>query len=288
MKKLRIFVSSVQKEQEVERVALAGWVSADPQLSECCDVVLFEQEPLTGQRISKPYLESLKSCQIYLLILDCEYGNPPEFSATHEEYPREAVREAIVNAIAHRNYEDRTRQILVKLFVDRLEILSPGEPLKPLTVAKIKRGNCLPCSRNPIIGQHLNHLRLMDQRGSGIGRMKTAMLNHGLTAPTYDLVDGYFRVTLKGPDENLDQLRVPEDISAGIPLAVEEQLNDRQKEIIKHISLEGFVTSGWCRKKFKVTYNTTYRDLSALVSLEILTPTGRGRSTRYVPKGESL
>jgi predicted HTH transcriptional regulator len=205
-----------------------------------------------------------------------------------DEYPREAVREAVVNAIAHRNYEDRTRQILVKLFVDRLEILSPGEPLKPLTVAKIKRGNCQPCSRNPIIGQYLNHLRLMDQRGSGIGRMKTAMLNHGLTAPTYDLIDGYFRVTLKGPEGNLDQLRVPEGISAGIPLAVEKQLNDRQREIIKHISLEGFVTSGWCRKKFGVTYNTTYRDLSALVSLEILTPTGRGRSTRYVPKVESL
>jgi len=43
MKKLRIFVSSVQKELEVERVALAGWVSADPQLSECCDVGLLER-----------------------------------------------------------------------------------------------------------------------------------------------------------------------------------------------------------------------------------------------------
>lgn len=86
MKKLRIFVSSVQKELEIERVALAGWVSADSQLSEVCDVVLFEKEPLSGKRISKPYLECLKSCQIYLLIIDCEYGNPPEFSPTHEEY----------------------------------------------------------------------------------------------------------------------------------------------------------------------------------------------------------
>ena len=93
----------------------------------------------------------------------------------------------MVNAVAHRNYEDGARQIMVKLFSDHLEILSPGEPMKPLTVAKIKRGNCQPCSRNPISGQYLNYLRLMDQRGSGIGRMKSAMLNHGLDAPVYDI-----------------------------------------------------------------------------------------------------
>ena len=86
MKKLRIFVSSVQKELEIERVALAGWVSSDPRLSEVCEIILFEKEPLSGKRIIKPYLECLKTCRLYLLILDCEYGNPPEFSATHEEY----------------------------------------------------------------------------------------------------------------------------------------------------------------------------------------------------------
>ena len=505
MKKLRIFVSSVQKELEIERVAVAGWVSSDPQLCELCDVILFEKEPLTGKRISKPYLECLNTCHVYLLILDCEYGNPPEFSATHEEYrfardndlpmlvfvkgmkdgkredktkeffaeiktdgntyrrfhdredlqpeirsslgrilkdafdvdwgaeesgavevateqasmfeqqaldvssdeldqptalewirsvgdpdlaisgqellnslrqkglvrleeegfrvqasgliflgknpslrfpqcrifvdafggivtdstpadqgtlsapaplmiravwnfvhkntrhpmrvagltrvaldeyPEEAVREAVVNAIAHRNYEDRARQILVKLFADRLEILSPGEPLKPLTVAKIKRGNCQPCSRNPILGQYLNHLRLMDQRGSGIGRMKAAMLDHGLDAPLYDLTQGYFRVILRGPGDDLGRLRVPAGISAGIPPAVEDSLNDRQKKILEHVSSEGSVTSGWCRKEFGVTYNTAYRDLSGLVDLEILVQTGSGRSTRYIPKGE--
>lgn len=258
MGKLRIFVSSVQKELEIERVAVAGWVSTDPRLSEVCDVVLFEKEPLSGKRISL------------------------------DEYPREAVREAVVNAIAHRNYEDSARQILVKLFADRIEFLSPGDPMKPLTVSKIKRGNCEPCSRNPILGQYLNHLRLMDQRGSGIGRMKTAMLNHGLEAPAYDLIDGYFRVTLKGPGADLDRLRVPAGTSAGIPPAIEEQLNVRQQRIIAHVLETGAVTSGWCRKEFDVAYNTAYRDLSALVELKLLAQTGKGRSTRYVPSGEGL
>ena len=502
MKKLRIFVSSVQKELEIERVALAGWVSSDPRLSEVCEIILFEKEPLSGKRIIKPYLECLKTCRLYLLILDCEYGNPPEFSATHEEYrfakendlpmlifikgmtdvkreektkkfldeikkdgntycrfhdrvdlqpgvrnallrvlnesfgfemsseesasdettesasifeqqaldisakeldadtaeswlqaiepaqtdqslsedalfnvlrqkglvrrcgntfqtqasgliflgknpakrfpqcrifadafrgdvsdstpadqmtlsgpapvmvgqvwefvqkntrhpmrvsglkrvvldeySREAVREAIVNAIAHRNYEDGARQILVKLFADRLEILSPGAPLKPLTMAKIRRGNCQPCSRNPILGQYLNHLRLMDQRGSGIGRMKAAMLNHGLDAPTYDLTDSYFRVTLKGPGDDLDRLMIPAGTPAGIPPALEKQLNRRQKAALQEVLKSGSVSSGWLVKSEEVTYDTANRDLIDLSNLGILARQGKGRATKYV------
>lgn len=127
-----------------------------------------------------------------------------------------------------------------------------------------------------------------DQRGSGIGRMKTAMLNHGLEAPAYDLIDGYFRVTLKGPGADLDRLRLPSGTSAGLPPAVEEQLNVRQQQIMAHVLETGAVTSGWCRKEFDVTYNTAYRDLSALVELKLLAQTGKGRSTRYVPRGKGL
>jgi predicted HTH transcriptional regulator len=133
-----------------------------------------------------------------------------------------------------------------------------------------------------VLGQYLNHLRLMDQRGSGIGRMKTAMLNHGLNGPEYALTEGYFCVTLKGPGDDLDCLRIPAGASAGLPPAVEEQLNARQKRILAYVSETGLVTSGWCRKEFDVTYNTAYRDLSALVELRLLNQKGKGRSTRYV------
>lgn len=504
MKKRKIFVSSVQKELEVERVFLAGQVSSDTQLAELCDVILFEREPLSGKRIRKPYLECLKTCDIYLLFLDCEYGHPPEpISATHEEYrfardcgmpllvllkgltdgkreektkkfldeiktdgntykrfidrfdlwpevrkalkrvlkesfnltlgteaagvsepaefastfeqqlldisadalddrtaekwlyairatsegqvltdnerwnalrqkglvrlenngflaqasgllflgkdpslrfpqcrifadafrgkvpdstpgdhmtlsgpapllveqvwefvqkntrhpmrvvglsrialdeyPREAVREVVVNAIAHRNYEDAARQILVKLFTDRLEVFSPGTLMRPLTLAKVRKGNCQPCSRNPVLGQYLNHLRLMDQRGSGIGRMKSAMLNHGLDEPQYDLVDGYFRVTLKGPGDDLARLCIPASASPGISPAIEEKLTNRQKAILGQAVAEGYVTTGWVLSTLKMSKITAVRDLKGLCDLELLVLVGKGRGVRYVP-----
>lgn len=502
MEKLKIFVSSVQKELEIERVAVAGWVSTDPQLAEVCEVVLFDKEPLSGKRITKPYLECLKPCHIYLLILDCEYGRPPEpLSATHEEYrfareqnmpmlvflkgekddkreaktkeflkeikgdnntykrfhdrldlesevrkalkrvlkdafkilvksalpettvdaesaslfeqqpldisadqldgpasevwlratkairegqllsdverlnalrqkglvrlegksfqtqasgllflgkdpaarfpqcrifadafrgtvsestsadqmtlsgpapvlveqiwdfvqkntrhpmrvvglnrvlldeyPREAVREAIVNAIAHRNYEDSARQILVKLFSDRLEVLSPGRPMKPLTPQKIEKGDCQPCSRNPVLGQYLNHLRLMDQRGSGIGRMQDAMLNHGLMAPKYNLTEGYFRVTLCGPGDDLDRLRTPAVVTGGIPPSVEAQLTERQRDILSLLAKGDRVTSASCMKRYSITRQAVNADFNKLLELELIERIGAGRATRY-------
>jgi len=54
------------------------------------------------------------------------------------------VRETIVNAIAHRDYEDTTRQILVEVFLDRVVISNPGRPPHPLTLAKLRSGKYRP------------------------------------------------------------------------------------------------------------------------------------------------
>ena len=122
----------------------------------------------------------------------------------------------------------------------------------------------------------------MDQRGSGIGRMKSAMLNHGLDQPVYDLSQGYFQVTLKGPGDDLDRLRVPAGTSPGIPPAIEEQLNERQKVALRKVLESGSVSSGWLVKTERVTYDTANRDLIGLADFNILVRQGKGRATKYV------
>jgi predicted HTH transcriptional regulator len=200
-----------------------------------------------------------------------------------DEYPEKAVREAIVNAIAHRDYEDGSRHIMVEVFHDRIVVSSPGFPPKPLTVAKLLKGKYRPCSRNPVIAQSLATLGLMEQRGTGIARMRAAMLDHGLDAPQIEMRDGYFQVILMGPGDNLKRLRVPDGAGVSVvPPSIEEKLNDRQKKIIQQILKEGFVTSGWCKEKLKVTYDTAQRDLSELVDQDVLIKSGSGRSTKYL------
>jgi len=203
---------------------------------------------------------------------------------TLDEYPEPALREALINAVAHRNYEDASRKIIVQIFSDRIVVSSPGYPPSPLTLAKLRSGNYRPCSRNPVIAQTLAALTLMEQRGSGFARMRDTMLNHGLDAPTYTQEDGYFAVSFYGPNGDYERLRVPEGSAGLISPAVEAQLNERQKKILIHVQKEGFVTSGWCQKRLHIVRDTANRDLVGLVELGLIQMVGKGRGTRYVLK----
>jgi predicted HTH transcriptional regulator len=124
----------------------------------------------------------------------------------------------------------------------------------------------------------------MEQRGTGFARMRDAMLNHGLDEPTLSCADGYFVVTLPGPAGAYDRIRVSAKVAGPVTPAIEEQLNERQKQIILEVQKNGVVTSGWCRKQFGVALLTVQRDLAGLVRLGLLEPTGKGRGARYTLK----
>jgi predicted HTH transcriptional regulator len=201
-----------------------------------------------------------------------------------DEYPTAALREALVNAVAHRNYEDAARKIFLRVFSDRIEIASPGYPLKPLTPARLRKGGYRPCSRNPMIAQTLATLSLMEQRGTGFARMRDAMLDHGLEEPQIAQQDGFFVVTLPGPAGNFDRIRTPENVGGLVTPAVEAQLNERQKRIMAHVLATGAVTRGWCVAEFKVANDTAGRDLRALTELGLLESQGKARAVRYVTR----
>jgi len=198
-----------------------------------------------------------------------------------DEYPRKSVREALVNAFAHRDYEDMALKIRLEIFRNRLVISSPGFPPKPLTLANLRSGRYESCRRNPVIAECMAALDLMEQRGTGFERMRAAMRDHGLDDQKLDQRDGYFKVILPGPDGDFDRLRTPANAKVLVLPSIEAQLNERQKRIMVQVQQEGKVTSGWCRSTFGVTYNTAYRDLSDLVERGLLAQRGKGRATRY-------
>ncbi|HLE62029.1 MAG TPA: helix-turn-helix domain-containing protein, partial [Pyrinomonadaceae bacterium] len=200
-----------------------------------------------------------------------------------DEYPVDGLREALVNAVAHRQYEDAGRKILLEVFSDRIVFSSPGLPPKPITLASLRKGKYRPCSRNPVLAQCLSYFHRIEERGSGFRRMHDQMLDHGLDQPLLGTDTGYFQLTLPGPGDNIERLRVAEKHLFVTP-AVEAQLNKRQRKIVTRVIKHGFVTSGWCRKNLTVVYDTIRRDLLSLVALGILEIEGKGRSTRYVLK----
>lgn len=201
-----------------------------------------------------------------------------------DEYPVEALREALVNAVAHRQYEDAGRKIMLEVFADRVVVSSPGLPPAPITIAKLRQGKYRPCSRNPVLAQCLSYFHRIEERGSGFRRMRDQMLDHGLNQPILGTDTGYFQVTFPGPAEDLDRIRVPEARLLVSPL-VEARLNPRQRRMVELLAQGEILTSRRCEDEFGVTRDTASRDFSLLVELRLARKEGLGRSTRYVYAG---
>ncbi len=111
-------------------------------------------------------------------------------------YPTFAWQEAIVNAVAHRDYRLGGLGIEVHLFDDRMEIWSPGELVEPVTLERLRRGERVHASRNPRIVRVLTAFGYMRELGEGIPRMFEVMEREGLRPPEFHLEGGRFVVTL--------------------------------------------------------------------------------------------
>jgi ATP-dependent DNA helicase RecG len=112
-------------------------------------------------------------------------------------YPEFAWQEAIVNAVAHRDYRLTGLQIEVHLFDDRLEIWSPGELVEPVTLETLRRRERVHASRNPRIVRILTEFGHMRELGEGIPRMFEVMEREWLHPPELRLEGGRFVVTLR-------------------------------------------------------------------------------------------
>jgi predicted HTH transcriptional regulator len=202
------------------------------------------------------------------------------------EYPIEALREALVNAVAHRQYEDAGRKIILEVFPDRVVVSSPGLPPSPITLDDLRKGNYLPCSRNPVLAHCLSYFHRIEERGSGFRRMREQMLNHGLEIPNLATNTGYFQVTFPGPGENLDRIRTPvsaHDIFISIvPPSIESQLNERQIKMVELLLQGRRLTRRKCENYFGVGRTAIITDFALLVKLGLATKQGRGPSTSLI------
>ncbi|MFH1998549.1 MAG: helix-turn-helix domain-containing protein [Planctomycetota bacterium] len=197
-----------------------------------------------------------------------------------DEYPMEALREGLVNAVVHRQYEDAGRKIMLEVFADRVVVSSPGLPPKPITLANLRKGNYRPCSRNPVLAQSLSYFHRIEERGSGFRRMMDGMLKHGLDRPLISTDTGYFQVTFQGPGESLERLRVSEK-RLRVTQAVEAQLTERQKDMAIRIADGEELTSRQCQELYSISAQAVFKDFQELIRLGIVRKIGWGRSTRY-------
>ena len=119
----------------------------------------------------------------------------PVRSAPRWSIPVLAVREALVNAVAHADYSQRGAPIRVSVFDDRLEVENPGLLPFGLTLEDLPRG--VSKLRNRVVGRVFHELGLVEQWGSGAQRMITACREAGTPPPMWEEVGVRLRVTLQ-------------------------------------------------------------------------------------------
>lgn len=112
----------------------------------------------------------------------------------HTDYPVEAVREAVLNALVHRDYSIHTEgmPIQVVMYEDRLEIRNPGGIYGRLRVDQL--GKVQPDTRNPVLASALEILEVTENRYSGIPTMRRALAGAGLPEPVFQDTRGSFLV----------------------------------------------------------------------------------------------
>ena len=112
------------------------------------------------------------------------------------EYPEFAWQEALVNAVAHRDYEVVGRETEVWFFEDRLEVSSPGELVPPVTVEALREGRHAHVTRNPMLVRVLADAEIMRDEGEGVARVFREMAASLLREPEIESSAGLFRMTL--------------------------------------------------------------------------------------------
>ena len=194
------------------------------------------------------------------------------------EYPFEAVRELLVNAVAHRDYNLQGDNIHLNIFSNRLEISSPGTLPGPVTLKNLLEARF---ARNAIISQVLSDLGFVERLGYGLDRVVNVTRAAGLLPPQFEEVAGTFRVTLFGSPAGPVSNGKVADLSRYLQL----DLNPRQQMALSLLATHQRITSHQYQSLCPEVHSETLRrDLADLVSRGIIIKVGDKKATYYILK----
>lgn len=182
------------------------------------------------------------------------------------DYPTEAIRETLLNAIVHRDYSF-SGSTFVNVYTDKIEFISLGGLVSGLSLEAVMLGASQP--RNEKLAALFYRMRLIEAYGTGIGKIMSSYSNAS-KKPVFENVDGAFRVVL--PNRNYETVSVVENISATQPAyqLIEAYLSKQKSASRKE--LETLLNLGTTR---------TSTLLKEMMELGTIVKIGSGKLTRY-------
>ena len=191
------------------------------------------------------------------------------------ELPYDALREALLNSVVHRDYFEKGAVTMVEFYDDRVHIHNPGGLVKGIRPEEF---GVTSISRNPFLQGLFHRANLVERIGSGIGRMRDEMKEYGLEEPEIKW-NGFFRITFKRSEKGDLEVAAAGGTVSNIDFRILELIENG--EIVRRPDVE---------RLLHLSYATAQRHLANLVKKELILFEGAPKTGKYVltRKGEGF
>jgi len=190
------------------------------------------------------------------------------------DYPIPAIREALLNALTHRDYFNIANFIVIKVYDDHIWFSNPGGLPEGITIGQLKKPH-QSYLRNPLIAKVFYLAGFIEQYGSGTVRMVNWMKEAALPEPEYKEEMSGFSVYFHKDIYTEEYLR-------------KKGLNERQVKAVMYVKEKGKITNREYRGMFGITDRMALIDITELCSKGIFEKVGiTGRKTEYILASET-
>jgi ATP-dependent DNA helicase RecG len=203
------------------------------------------------------------------------------------EVPYDALREAVINAVAHRDYFEKGANVMVEMFDDRIEITNPGGLVKGLRPEDFGKKSVL---RNPNIAALLHRIRYIEKMGTGITKIRKLIKAAKLPPPKFEY-GTFFTVRFRRPARKKDVGQGGIDaLSKTIDAIMSETVNETVNETVKKRLIEeilllyrmGSLTSALMQRFLSISRASAHRDIFYLREMGLIRFEGAPKTGKYV------
>ena len=181
------------------------------------------------------------------------------------DFPIEVLREAIINAIVHRDYLEPGSKSALEIDNDKIVIKSPGAPLPSISLGQLNSFNAPSISRNPLLTYVFSLMDYVEEKGFGMRSLKSLNEKYNLPLPKYTFEEPFLTLTFP---RNVQAIR-------RAPLVLgKEGLNEEEISGYDWIRLTGEVSAREYAAHFNYGYKKAQRHLSKMRELKLIVNNG--------------
>jgi ATP-dependent DNA helicase RecG len=184
-----------------------------------------------------------------------------------KDYPEEAIREALLNALVHRDYSF-SGSIIINVNDSKMEFISLGGLLPGLSTDDIRIGISQP--RNKKLAEVFHRLRLIESYGTGIRRI-FKLYENCPSQPVIEATANAFKIVLPNMNESSPELAI-------------KPITSQMKKVLEYIAENGQATDAELEKLLDIKKTRVYNLTREMSELNLIQIDGRGRNKKYLLK----